>query len=176
MAIILFKPYKNLTSHLNSFISFLTPIFSFTHSVDDALGPEHRPRGLGRVISLQQQQHHIDAVSDDDDVVIATTGTTTQSGGSSSSRCRRRAAPAPPGRMIDHKPQLLLAPALSNSSCWRSLPGGAYEARWQTPGIGELLRATIILALSLGILGGNLLVICVINSRRYHKYIHAQVS
>ncbi|OXU24406.1 hypothetical protein TSAR_004148, partial [Trichomalopsis sarcophagae] len=43
-----------------------------------------------------------------------------------------------------------------------------------TPGIGELLRAAVVLALSLGILGANLLVICVINSRRYHKYIHAQ--
>jgi hypothetical protein len=77
--------------------------------------------------------------------------------------------------MIDHKPQILLAPALSNSSCWRNLPGGI-EARWQTPGFGELLRATLVLVLSLGILGANLLVICVINSRRYHKYIHAQVS
>uniref|UniRef100_A0ABD2X9B3 G-protein coupled receptors family 1 profile domain-containing protein n=1 Tax=Trichogramma kaykai TaxID=54128 RepID=A0ABD2X9B3_9HYME len=78
--------------------------------------------------------------------------------------------------MIEPRPQLLLAPALSNSSCWRSLPGagGGLEARWQSPGVLELLRAAVILALSLGILVANLLVICVINSRRYHKYIHAQ--
>lgn len=81
-----------------------------------------------------------------------------------------------PRRMIDHKPQILLAPALSNSSCWRSLAGGGLEARWESPGVGEILRAALILTLSLGILGANLLVICVINSRRYHKYIHAQVS
>lgn len=80
-----------------------------------------------------------------------------------------------PGRMIEHKTQILVAPALINSSCWRSLPGGGYEARWQNPGIGEILRAALIFALSLGILVANLLVICVINSRRYHKYIHAQV-
>ena len=73
------------------------------------------------------------------------------------------------------KPQILLAPALSNSSCWHSLPGGGFESRWQTPGVYELVRAALILALSLGILAANLLVICVINSRRYHKYIHAQV-
>lgn len=78
--------------------------------------------------------------------------------------------------MIDHKPQILLAPALSNSSCWRSLAGGGYEARWENPGVGEILRAAVILTLSLGILGANLLVICVINSRRYQKHIHAQVS
>ncbi|CAB0030138.1 unnamed protein product [Trichogramma brassicae] len=80
--------------------------------------------------------------------------------------------------MIEPRPQLLLAPALSNSSCWRGLPGagggGGFEARWQSPGVLELLRAAVILALSLGILVANLLVICVINSRRYHKYIHAQ--
>ena len=79
--------------------------------------------------------------------------------------------------MIEHRSQILLAPALNNSSCWRSLSaGGGYEPRWQTPGVFEILRAAVILALSLGILGANLLVICVINSRRYHKYIHAQVS
>lgn len=74
---------------------------------------------------------------------------------------------------MEHKPTLMLAPALSNSSCWRR---DTSEAAWTAPGLGELLRATLILSLSLGILCANLLVICVINSRRYSKYIHAQVS
>ncbi|XP_058797528.1 trace amine-associated receptor 9-like isoform X2 [Phymastichus coffea] len=76
--------------------------------------------------------------------------------------------------MIDHKQHILVAPALSNSSCWRNLPGGHFEAHWQNPGVYEIVRATLVLGLSLGILFANLLVICVINSRRYHKYIHAQ--
>ncbi|XP_076224236.1 trace amine-associated receptor 8b isoform X3 [Nomia melanderi] len=72
---------------------------------------------------------------------------------------------------MEHKPTLMLAPALSNSSCWRR---DTSEAAWTSPGPGELLRAILILFLSLGILCANLLVICVINSRRYSKYIHAQ--
>ncbi|XP_031773565.1 trace amine-associated receptor 9 isoform X1 [Apis florea] len=72
---------------------------------------------------------------------------------------------------MEHKQTILLAPALSNSSCWRR---DTSEATWTGPGPGELLRATLILVLSLGILCANLLVICVINSRRYSKYIHAQ--
>ncbi|KAK2584076.1 hypothetical protein KPH14_006521 [Odynerus spinipes] len=75
------------------------------------------------------------------------------------------------GGRMEHKQTILLAPALSNSSCWRA---GTSEATWTGPGLGELLRATLILVLSLGILFANLLVICVINSRRYSKYIHAQ--
>lgn len=75
-------------------------------------------------------------------------------------------------RDMEHKQTILLAPALSNSSCWRR---DTSEATWTGPGPGELLRAALILALSLGILCANLLVICVINSRRYSKYIHAQV-
>ncbi|XP_014606920.1 PREDICTED: trace amine-associated receptor 9 isoform X1 [Polistes canadensis] len=72
---------------------------------------------------------------------------------------------------MEHKQTILLAPALSNSSCWRA---GNSEPIWTGPGFGELLRAALILLLSLGILFANLLVICVINSRRYSKYIHAQ--
>ncbi|KAJ8684137.1 hypothetical protein QAD02_019929, partial [Eretmocerus hayati] len=85
--------------------------------------------------------------------------------------------------MIDsNRPQILQAPALSNSSCWHSLAGAGglhqqqhqIEARWHAPGVFEIIRASLVLALSIGILTANLLVICVINSRRYHKYIHAQ--
>ncbi|KYM88880.1 Trace amine-associated receptor 7a [Atta colombica] len=73
--------------------------------------------------------------------------------------------------MMEHKQTILLAPSLSNSSCWRS---GTSDAAWTGPGPGELIRAALILLLSLGILCANLLVICVINSRQYSKYIHAQ--
>lgn len=75
---------------------------------------------------------------------------------------------------MEHKQTILLAPLLSNSSCWRS--GTSTEAAWTGPGPGELVRATLILLISIGILCANLLVICVINSRQYSKYIHAQVS
>ena len=83
-----------------------------------------------------------------------------------------KVAPLIKARM-EHKQTILLAPALSNSSCWRR---DTSEGAWTGPGPGELLRATLILLLSLGILCANLLVICVINSRRYSKYIHAQVG
>ncbi|KAL2727796.1 trace amine-associated receptor 9 isoform X1 [Vespula maculifrons] len=88
-------------------------------------------------------------------------------GGGGGGGCGRRGR----RRRMEHKQTILLAPALSNSSCWRA---GNSEAIWTGPGFGELLRATLILVLSLGILFANLLVICVINSRRYSKYIHAQ--
>lgn len=74
---------------------------------------------------------------------------------------------------MEHKQTIMFAPALSNSSCWQR---DTSENSWTGPGPGQLLRASLILVLSLGILGANLLVICVINSRRYSKYIHAQVS
>jgi hypothetical protein len=39
-----------------------------------------------------------------------------------------------------------------------------------------MTQALFILLLSAGILGANLLLVVVINSRRYAKYIHSQVS
>ncbi|KAG8035048.1 hypothetical protein G9C98_001538 [Cotesia typhae] len=75
--------------------------------------------------------------------------------------------------MLEHQTPTLLPPALNNSSCWPTDAGHKYT-HWPTPGPGQLLRATLILFLSIGILVANLLVICVINSRRYSKYIHAQ--
>ncbi|CAD6245128.1 GSCOCG00013542001-RA-CDS, partial [Cotesia congregata] len=77
--------------------------------------------------------------------------------------------------MLEHQTPTLLPPALNNSSCWPTDAGHKFT-HWPTPGPGQLLRATLILFLSIGILVANLLVICVINSRRYSKYIHAQVS
>ncbi|XP_034944357.1 trace amine-associated receptor 9 [Chelonus insularis] len=73
--------------------------------------------------------------------------------------------------MLEHQTPTLLPPALNNSSCW---PGASGKLMWITPGPGQLIRAALILILSVGILCANLLVICVINSRRYSKYIHAQ--
>ncbi|CAG5074397.1 Similar to Taar6: Trace amine-associated receptor 6 (Rattus norvegicus) [Cotesia congregata] len=75
--------------------------------------------------------------------------------------------------MLEHQTPTLLPPALNNSSCWPTDAGHKFT-HWPTPGPGQLLRATLILFLSIGILVANLLVICVINSRRYSKYIHAQ--
>lgn len=74
--------------------------------------------------------------------------------------------------MLEHQTPTLVPPALNNSSCW---PENSSKMIWTTPGPGQLIRAAVILMLSVGILFANLLVICVINSRRYSKYIHAQV-
>ncbi|XP_044018750.1 trace amine-associated receptor 9 isoform X2 [Aphidius gifuensis] len=70
-----------------------------------------------------------------------------------------------------HVSPTLLPPALNQSICWSDFSTKFF---WTIPGVGEVIRATIILFLSLGILFLNLLVICVINSQRYSKYIHAQ--
>lgn len=77
--------------------------------------------------------------------------------------------------MLEHQTPTLLPPALNNSSCWPTDGSNNKFIHWPTPGPGQLLRAALILFLSIGILIANLLVICVINSRRYSKYIHAQV-
>jgi hypothetical protein len=43
-------------------------------------------------------------------------------------------------------------------------------------GPGDVLQALIVLLLTVGVLAANLLLILVINSRRYSKYIHSQVG
>lgn len=72
-----------------------------------------------------------------------------------------------------HVSPTLLPPALNQSICWTD---NSSKIVWTVPGVGEIIRAIIILFLSLGILFLNILVICVINSQRYSKYIHAQVN
>lgn len=67
----------------------------------------------------------------------------------------------------------LVPPALHNSSCTHprySGPSAPYPSAW------NVLQAAFVLLLSAGILAANLLVIFVINTRRYAKYIHAQVN
>lgn len=74
-------------------------------------------------------------------------------------------------RTISSKSSLLVPPSLHNSSC--SHP--RYGPVGPTASLGGLVQGTIILTLFVGIIVANLLVIIVINSRRYSKYIHAQV-
>jgi hypothetical protein len=74
---------------------------------------------------------------------------------------------------MDTKVSWSVPPPLHNSSCSHS----RYAAGWwaAAPSLVDLVQAPFILLLSLGILVANILLICVINSRRYTKYIHAQV-
>ncbi|XP_067000932.2 trace amine-associated receptor 1 [Anabrus simplex] len=73
---------------------------------------------------------------------------------------------------MDQKNSWLTPPPLMNSSCSHSRP--LSEDYINTVTLWGLTQALLILLLSAGILGANLLVIFVINSRRYSKYIHAQ--
>ncbi|XP_045769812.1 trace amine-associated receptor 6 [Maniola jurtina] len=68
------------------------------------------------------------------------------------------------------KGALLVAPSLSNSSCWPNGKG------WPTtfPATEDILKAFFIFALSMAIVFGNLVLICVLNNRRYIKYIDNQ--
>ncbi|XP_075222398.1 trace amine-associated receptor 8c isoform X2 [Lycorma delicatula] len=73
-------------------------------------------------------------------------------------------------RSIGNKGTLMVAPALQNSSCSHS----RYGPSGPPISIGGLAQAAFILTLSIGILAANLLLIIVINTRRYSKYIHSQ--
>ncbi|KAK9508611.1 hypothetical protein O3M35_006137 [Rhynocoris fuscipes] len=70
-------------------------------------------------------------------------------------------------RSLDTKSGLLVAPLLHNSSCTKV---------HNHITAGGVVQAAFILILSTGIFLANLLVILVVNSRRYSKYIHQQVS
>ncbi|KAM8713240.1 hypothetical protein ACLKA7_013540 [Drosophila subpalustris] len=67
---------------------------------------------------------------------------------------------------------LLVAPAVKNSSC--SHPRYSGHNFILHIGIAETIEAVLILVLTLGVIGANCLVICVINNRRYAAYIHQQ--
>ncbi|KAK6639733.1 hypothetical protein RUM43_008008 [Polyplax serrata] len=73
---------------------------------------------------------------------------------------------------MEQKTTWLTAPSLQNSSCshprYSSVRGMSHLT------ISDVVQASIVLLLSLGILVANILVIIVINSRRYSKYIHSQ--
>lgn len=76
---------------------------------------------------------------------------------------------------MDPKGTWLVAPSVRNSSCSHPrLPSG--PAFLLTTGIGEVIQALFVLCLSVGVIGANLIVILVINNRRYASYIHPQVN
>ncbi|CAH0399754.1 unnamed protein product [Chilo suppressalis] len=68
------------------------------------------------------------------------------------------------------KGALLVAPSLSNSSCW--INGRGWPSTFPAP--SDILKAFFIFALSMAIVFGNLVLICVLNNRRYIKYIDNQ--
>ncbi|KAJ9593099.1 hypothetical protein L9F63_027660, partial [Diploptera punctata] len=73
---------------------------------------------------------------------------------------------------MDHKSTWLTPPPLHNSSCTH--PRYLSASNINNITLWDMTQALFILLLSAGILGANLLVILVINSRRYTKYIHSQ--
>jgi hypothetical protein len=75
--------------------------------------------------------------------------------------------------MMDQKSTWLTPPPFHNSSC--SHPRFLSESHVNIT-LWDMTQALFILLLSAGILGANLLLVLVINSRRYSKYIHSQVG
>lgn len=73
---------------------------------------------------------------------------------------------------MHHKTVELVAPPLQNSSCSNPRFGAGFFASLT---FGDVLQALVILTLTFGVLAANMLLILVINSRRYSKYIHPQV-
>ncbi|XP_057652217.1 trace amine-associated receptor 1 [Diorhabda carinulata] len=73
---------------------------------------------------------------------------------------------------MHQKATILVAPSLTNSSCThpRYLQITFFSAL--TP--GDVVQAVIVLFITIGVLGANMLLILVINSRKYSKYIHSQ--
>jgi hypothetical protein len=74
---------------------------------------------------------------------------------------------------MEQKSTWLTPPPFHNSSCShpRYLSGSHVNIT-----LWDMTQALFILLLSAGILGANLLLVLVINSRRYSKYIHSQVG
>ena len=75
---------------------------------------------------------------------------------------------------MHHKTTILVAPALQNISCTH--PRYSQASFLSMLGPGDVLQAFIVLMLTVGVLAANVLLILVINSRRYSKYIHSQVG
>lgn len=67
----------------------------------------------------------------------------------------------------------LVAPSVRNASC--SHPRFSANSLWTLVGPMEAIQAFLVLSLAVGIIGANLMVILVINNRRYSPYIHPQV-
>ncbi|ENN73856.1 hypothetical protein YQE_09548, partial [Dendroctonus ponderosae] len=72
------------------------------------------------------------------------------------------------------KPTILVPPSLSNSSCHH--PRYQNVSIWSTISTGDVVQTAVVLALTFAILFANILLISVINSRRYAKYIHSQIQ
>lgn len=72
---------------------------------------------------------------------------------------------------MDHKITILIAPLLKNSSC-DNANSSTFLANL---GALDVLQAFFIMTLTLAIVGANLVVIIVINCRRYASFIHPQV-
>ena len=66
-----------------------------------------------------------------------------------------------------------IAPAINNVSCSHSRYVGTLLSNI---GVTDVIQALFILFLTFLVIGANLVVIIVINSRRYSSYIHPQVS
>ncbi|XP_055705323.1 trace amine-associated receptor 1 [Phlebotomus papatasi] len=66
----------------------------------------------------------------------------------------------------------LVAPSVRNASC--SHPRFSANSLWTLVGPMEAIQAFLVLSLAVGIIGANLMVILVINNRRYSPYIHPQ--
>lgn len=72
------------------------------------------------------------------------------------------------------KPIVLVPPSFSNSSC--NHPRYQNVTIWYFLSVGDIVQSLVVFTLTFGILFANILFIFVINSRRYSKYIHSQVS
>lgn len=74
--------------------------------------------------------------------------------------------------VMDQKVTILVAPLLKNSSC----DNANFSTVLANLGATDVLQAFFIMTLTLAIVGANLVVIIVINCRRYQSFIHPQVS
>jgi hypothetical protein len=73
---------------------------------------------------------------------------------------------------MDQKVTILVAPLLKNSSC----ENGNSSTFLANLGATDVIQAFFIMTLTIAIVGANLVVIIVINCRRYASFIHPQVS
>lgn len=67
----------------------------------------------------------------------------------------------------------LVAPLVKNLSCSHPRYAGKFINHI---GPGDTIQAFLVICLTIGVVGANLMVIFVINSRRYNSYIHPQVN
>jgi hypothetical protein len=74
---------------------------------------------------------------------------------------------------MEQRSTWLTAPPLYNSSC--SHPRYLSVTHMNTVTLWDMMQGLFIFLLSAGILGANVLLVVVINSGKYCKYIHSQV-